>query len=194
LINFSTKMTEAERPKNATLADFIKDNYTLITSLAAFVALTAFSFQLDNPEAKLGLSAAALFGALLLGIELFFRLPPRPHHWRLVLFDLVLLALFGELGRYWFLHFTVVWVPAVVAFSPVLTLVFLSAGITLLLRAVVKFVATRIFKRSLDAERFERGSQFAFLFIMALLLATVIWGLHRIDGHQFHIKLPWLSR
>jgi hypothetical protein len=150
-------MTEQEPLKKPRLSDFIKDNSTLVTSFAAFVALTAFSFQLDDPETKLALSATALFGALLLGIELFSRLPPRSYHWRLQVFVFVLSCLFIEIGSYWLSHFRAIWI---------------SLSVTLALRKAVRFVAIHAFKRSLDAERFERGSQIAFIFFMVLLLAT----------------------
>jgi hypothetical protein len=180
-------MTEQEPLKKPTLSDFIKDNSTLVTSFAAFVALTVFSFQLDNPETKIGLSATALFGALLLGIELFSRLPPRPYHWRLQVFVIVLLCLFVEMGSYWLSHFRAIWVTVLIASTPMVLVVFISALVTLALRKAVQFVAARGFKRSLDAERFERGSQIAFIFFMVLLIAIGMWGLHRMNGHQFQI-------
>jgi hypothetical protein len=178
-------MTDQEPIRKVTLADFIKDNSTLVTSFAAFVALTAFSFQLDKPEAKLGLSAAALFGALILGIELLSRLPPRPHHWRLQIFALVLLCLFVEMGWYWLSRFRAIWVTSLVAATPMVLVVLISALVTLTLRKAVQFIAARLFKRSLDAQRFERGSQIAFIFFMVLLLGIGMWVLQR--GVSFHI-------
>lgn len=52
----STQLSEsnspdAPRPK-VTLKEFIEDNSKLITSMAAFVALTAFALQLDNTDVK----------------------------------------------------------------------------------------------------------------------------------------------
>src|SRR5258705_507978 len=95
----------------ATLADFIDQNSKLVTSVAAFVALTAFSLQIENPEIKLYFSALTFLAAGLLALELWAKLPSLPYHWRLTAFSHVLTILVFAMGYYWFTKFPAVWVP-----------------------------------------------------------------------------------
>lgn len=136
-----------------TLTDFIELNSKLITSLAAFMALTAFALQLDKAQGAVGLSdlsAAALFAALLISVELFGNLPPRPRHWRLEFFEITLLCLFVSIGRYWFSHYREVWIGVLLSAIPIVLLLSVSGALSIVSRRVVVSVATRVLKRDME--------------------------------------------
>ncbi len=89
--------------EKATLSQFIDGNYNLITSMAAFIALTAFSSHLNDSEIKTWVAGLALLAAALLAMELFFKLRfDGTQHWRLEAFRFILLVLIFCIGRYWF--------------------------------------------------------------------------------------------
>lgn len=176
--------------QKASLADFIKDNSTLITSLAAFVALTAFSLQLEKEHAHLGLPAAALLGAVLISIELFWRVPHGPREWRLVLFEIVLLCLPVAMGQCWFSNYPELWMPALIGLIQTVLFVVVAALATYAVRSAAKELAPLFFKGPIGGERLQKASSVAFLFFLFLTLGGWVWVLHKLQGRQIQIKLP----
>jgi hypothetical protein len=178
------------RPK-ATLARFIDDYSKLVTSIAAFVALTAFASQLDNYDAKLYLSGLCLLAAVLLGIELYRQLPPEPHHWLLKAFSLNLTLLVFGMGWYWVSRFTVVWGPIIFA----VIYVFVFAGLPYLfahfVTKLIVLVAARLFHCQIRAEMKTRIEQVGFFGLIGSLLLCGFWVLYKFCGHPIRIHLPF---
>ena len=87
--------------KPASLKHFIDENHNLLTALAVFVTLTAFSSKIDMPDIQIYLPALFLFGSVLILIELLANVPTLPHSWRLDLFQRLLVILPIGLGYYW---------------------------------------------------------------------------------------------
>lgn len=167
-------------PEKMTLSKFVEDNYKLFTGMAAFIALTAFASQSTDNEAKTVLAGGALLAACLFALELFFRLPFNNQHWRLALFELVMAGLTLEIGRYFFLHFAVIWGPAV---SMILVLVFLMGPPVLL-----GTLADWILKRTRMSERARQRVGFS-IFIGSFVLLYVL-AQFRLGGHSISIHVP----
>jgi hypothetical protein len=183
-------MKEQEPSKKISLADFIEENSKLVTSFAAFVALAAFSLQLDKPEARFYLSAAALFGALLLGIELFFRLPLVGEvHWRLKLFELVLFSLLWGMTWYWFSRFKEVWISTLVGLVPLFIFLLICGLLTYALEKAARIFFARVLKRDLNKAWAERVPLISAIFLFLLLVGGWLWVMHRSGGRE--IRLPF---
>jgi hypothetical protein len=182
-------MNEREPSKKITLAEFIEENSKLVTSFAAFVALAAFSLQLDKPEVKIGISAAALLGALLLVIELFWRVPPREAHWRLRLFDLVLLGLFSEMAWYWCSRFKEVWILALIGLAPLFIFLLICGLLTYALEKAGKTFVSRVLKRDLSEARIARVRLISVISSLILLVGGCLWAARRLGGHE--IRFPF---
>jgi hypothetical protein len=187
---------EQEPIQKTTLTEFIEVNSKLITSLAAFIALTAFALQLDKAQGAVGLSdvsAAALFAAFLISFELFWNLRVRTQHWRLALFQIALLCLFVSIGRYWFSHYKEVWIGVLLSAIPIVLLLAISVALSIVARKVVVSVATRVLKRDMEPKRMERVSEI--IFIAFLVLSLVGWGWlgTKVRAHTIQIKVPWVE-
>ncbi|HEY4951570.1 MAG TPA: hypothetical protein VIH88_14635 [Candidatus Acidoferrales bacterium] len=176
--------------KKATLSEFIDENSKLITSLAAFVALTVFSSQIAKDQTGFGLPAASLLGAILISVELFYKTPPRLREWRLELFELVLLTLPVWMGWYWFSTYRNFWISVLVTFLPVI-LMFVVAG--LLTHALDKAYqkAARLLKREVRPERSRHWSAIVFITFLCLLIYGSTWLAHRLAAHPLNVKIPW---
>jgi hypothetical protein len=162
------------QPK-ATLSEFIDDHSKLVTSLAAFVALTAFSLQLEIADVKPFLPALAFVGAVALALELWAQIPPPPHHWRLALFAFVVPLLPAMMAFYWFEKFHDAWLPLLPFFVGFIVQVGFSSLITHLFTNMVTFVATRWFHRDIQPRTMLRVEQFGFLFSMILFAVGMFW-------------------
>jgi len=168
-------------PEKITLHGFVEDNYKLITGMAAFIALTAFASQLTDDEGKTALAGGALLAACLFAMELFFRLPVNNKHWRLALFEMVMLGLTLAIGRYFVLHFPVIWGSAV---SAILVLIFLM-GPPVLLGMAANWILKRITRIS---EQMRQRVGF-FVFVVSCVLLYILVQI-RAGGHSVSIHLP----
>lgn len=181
---------EIGHPK-ATLAQFIEDNSKLVTSMAAFVVLTAFSSQLDNNDAKLYLSGLCFLAAVLLGIELFRQLPPEPHHWLLKAFSLNLTVLVFGMGWYWVSRFTVVWAPIIFFVVEIVVFVVLPLVFVHFVTKLIVLVAARFFHRQVRDEMKTRIEQVGFFGLVGSLFLCGLWVFYRLGGHRITIRLPF---
>ena len=172
------KKTPSEK---ITLYMFVDDNYKLITCMAAFIALAAFSSQLNDTEAKTTLAGCALLAVCLFAMELFFRLPVNNQHWRLWLFELVMLALTFEIGRYFFLHFPVVWGP----FAGVILNMLIFLGPPLLLGSVADWVLRARTQMNDRVRHRVAFSIFAGSFLLIFILVQI-----GLSGHPISIHVP----
>jgi hypothetical protein len=181
------------RHSQGTLARFIDDNSKLVTSLAAFIALTAFSSQLENSDLKILFAALTFLAATLLGLELHSVLPDRPRHWRLEAFSLVLLILVASMGRYWFEKFSALWVPVLLYVIQTVVLLGLAVLLTYLLTETIKFITTKLFKREIRANVMLRVSRIVLVFCAALVVAGFFWTSRKLAAHPITIHFPKLS-
>jgi hypothetical protein len=179
------------RPKG-TLARFIDDNSKLVTSLAAFIALTAFSSQLDNSDLKSLFAALTFLAATLLALELESVLPDRPRHWRLEAFSLVLFMLVTSMVWYWFKKFPALWVPTLLYVIQTVVLLGLAALLTYLLTEAIKFVTTKLFKREIPANVMLRVSRIVLVFCAALVVVGFFWTSGKLAAHPIKIHIPGL--
>lgn len=184
-------------PGESTLAQFIEENSKLITGFAAFIALTAFSNQLDNANAKLEVSGLAFLGAFLLAYELLMRLPTAPWHWRLQAFGLVLLCLVGFMGGYWIREYQPLWVGAISPLTITLVLILVFLGLPLLLAIsvtrLVRIIAMRFFHHHISTDMLQRLNQIIFFSLFAFLVLSVgligVW----YQGRKIPIHIPFLK-
>jgi hypothetical protein len=181
--------TQYGDPK-ATLAAFIKENSTLVTSFAAFVALTAFSLQLDVSDTKIFLPALTFVGALLLGFELMMQIPPPPHQWRLALFDRIFTPLLLFMAWYWVEKFPTVWGTFLWSVICVVLVTVVPALLAHLVTKAVEFIAACL-HRNIQPKTMNRIGLFVFLTLEFVLVAGTIWIFRRLAGHQFKIQLPF---
>jgi hypothetical protein len=88
-------------PQRATLTGVIEANSKLVTAFAAFAGLAAFAQRLEHPTwASHGLSALAILGVVLFGLELMANLPQQPRQWRVLYFELLIGGVTGLLLLY----------------------------------------------------------------------------------------------
>lgn len=177
-----------------TLGQFVEDNSKLITSVAAFVALTAFSSQLDNGDIRLLFPALTFLAAALLGFELLEKLPDRPRHWRLEAFSLVLLLLVVSMGWYWFSKFPALWVPTLFYLIQTVALLGLTALLSYLLTKAIKFVSTKLFRREIQANAMLRVSRIVFVCCAVLVVAGLFWTSRKLAAHPITIHIPKVSQ
>lgn len=185
---FMPESEKESRPSKATLSAFIRENTTLVTALAAFVALTAFFTQLKDPEIQATLPGATLIGAVLIAFELFMNAPPPPRHWRLATFEVVLFALLASVGWYWLRTFSTLWAPLVTMFVVGGIFLGLSVALTFL---TTKFVngAAHLLRKDISHRQLMTLSRGLFL----TFLFAIIFALTR--GLTFRIHIPgWLAR
>jgi hypothetical protein len=179
----------------ATLAQFIEANSKLVTSIAAFVALTAFSSQIDNADIKLHFSALSFSAAGLLTLELLAKFPPPPRHWRLEAFSFVLTILVAAMGYYWFVKFPAVWVPqvATVLYVVVAFVVLLvpASGLTHISTKGINFIIARIWKREPQQPFIRRIRMVVFLTWTALVFAGLVWVSKKLAAHPIRVHIPW---
>ena len=177
----------------ATLAKFIEDNSKLVTSLAAFVALTAFSSQLDS-DLKPVFAALSFLGATLIGLELESALPDRPRHWRLEVFSLVLFVLVASMGWYWFHKFAAFWEPTLIFVIQTVVLLGLAALLAYLLTEAIKFIWTKLFKRQIQPKVMLRVSRLVLVCCAVLVVAGLFWTSKKLAAHPITIHIPKLSK
>jgi len=188
----SNPQPSSGRPK-ATLEEFIKIHSQLITGIAAFIALTVFSSQLNNNEIKVYFSALTFLAAVLLSLELLLAFPPPPLHWRLEIFSVALGGLVFMMGWYWFTQFPLVWVPLTGLFVQSLVLFGLAALLKHFAMKAVKFVAARIFGKELQANQTLHGvtvSQLMFLGCSLLVFVSLFWTFHKLGGRTIPTPNP----
>jgi hypothetical protein len=179
------------------LTQFVDDNSKLITSLAAFIALTVFSAQIKDSEVQASLSSATLLGAILLTLELVTRTPARPRQWRLEAFQGVVLMILANVGWYWFKSFPFIWVLALSVIQVTLIYV-LTATFAHLFGLAVKLFTIRLLHRDVTHEQFLRLSRFARTLFVVVVFWGLIWvlfkgqdwALTKLNQHAFSIKLP----
>lgn len=187
-----TTTTTSQSSAPVTLERFIDENSKLVTSIAAFVALAAFSFQLDV-DRFYTLSALSLIAALVLGLELQSRIPSSPRHWRLNLFASVLATIILVMGvvwidKFWGLWTTLLWrlVPAILVLA-VLLLLTVSLGKT------VSLVASKVLRLTLDDAREVRIRQTIFVTCAVLCVVAFFVAWAKLGGHIYTIKTPsWM--
>jgi hypothetical protein len=177
------------KPPVATLGQFIEEHSKLVTSMAAFIALTAFASQLSDADVGPIFSALTFMAAALLGFELLMKLPPPPRHWRLETFSYVLSLLVILMGWYWFSNFPGLWLSLVFFLIELVLLVGAAALLTYLLTAAVGLVATKLFKSSIRPVVFLRISKAGFVFCAILVFAGLLWASKKLSGHTINIHL-----
>jgi hypothetical protein len=189
--------TESNPPEHAspkaTLGQFIEENSKLITSIAAFVALTAFSSQMDNGEIKLYFSALTFLAAVLLTLELHSKFPIPPHHWRLGAFSHILTILVAAMGWYWFSQFPAVWVPQLFSLIQGVVLLGVAVLLTYSLTAAIKFAITKLFRSKIQDKVMSRISLVVFLCCAVLLVAGLFWVSRKLAAHPITIHIPKVS-
>jgi hypothetical protein len=188
-------VTEPELVKKppATLKNFIEDQSKLVTSIAAFIALTAFSGQLDDAEIKFAFPALTLLGAALLTWELVGQLPERPREWKLELFSLILPIMVFLMARYWFFRFPTIWVPVVGTAVEMLIFFGLAIGLTVLITKCIGFTAARLFKRPIPSQVMTRVSQVGFVAFCLLVVFAFGRVSQALASHPLKIHVPtWL--
>jgi hypothetical protein len=174
-----------------TLGDFIEAHSKLVTSIAAFIALTAFSSQIDkSSDIKLFFPGLTLLAAIILTFELHSKLPGRPLHWRLDVFSNILTLLTVAMAWYWVSQFPVLWVPVV---GYVLEMGVFIGGALLLTHLLTKAVTTitsKLFKRSVPPTAMERISQTGFVLFSVVFVAGLIWAGHKLSSHPISVHIP----
>lgn len=190
--------TESPSPQKSvakfTLSQFIEDNSKLITSVAAFVALTAFSSQLDNGDIKILFPALTFLAAALLSFELLRKLPAPPRHWRLEAFSLILANLVLLMGWYWLSKFPVVWVPTLGYLVEIVLFIGLAVLLTRFFSKVTKVIAAKLFKREIRTDAMLRVPQFWFVFCMVLALMGLLWASRKLANRPIKIHIPVISQ
>jgi hypothetical protein len=184
------KLAEPERnaPAKVGLAQFVEDNSKLITSIAVFIALTAFGTQLKDVEIQSTLPGVTLIAACLLTYELLARAFILRSHWRLEFFQIVLMMLLVDVGLYWFKTFTSLWVP-------LLNVAILSVGffgptiiLFMLVTRLVKVVAIRLLHRHVTDEMIAlRLPPAAFFFSSVVVVLGWIWVLRKHGPITIHV-------
>jgi hypothetical protein len=150
-------MGEANQSVKATLRDFIDTQSKLVTSIAAFIALTVFGGQLDDGSGiKIFISALTLSAAILLTWELLINLPEPPREWRVELFSHILSLLTIFMVWLWFSKFPAAWVP--LAGLALTMLVFFGLAIlsTYPLKKLSNILAGKLIKRPLRLNETNR--------------------------------------
>ena len=180
---------ESPQPK-ATLYQFIEDNSKLITSTAAFVALTAFSAQVDDTGIKIALGCTTFLGAFLLSFELMMRVPLPPRQWRLEAFQLILMTLPVFIGWYWLTKFQEFWVPLAASIVEMILVLLICVLATYVFTKCVQVVA-RSFRREMEPAVLRRVSQVGFVLSMILFVVAWIWVMHRFGGRQIKLHVPF---
>lgn len=178
--------------QKASLSQFVEDHSKLITGIAAFIALAAFSSQLstqgdETKYAKLFISGLSMLAAILLTWELSAKLPPPPHQWRLSIFANILVLMLMMLVLYWGSQFPTIWglFLMIVVGIALLGLPFLLITIfsALALTRVIGFVSARVFRRDVSAHTRERVSKGLFFALLFGIAAALFWFAGR-SGHR----------
>jgi hypothetical protein len=185
-----SRPADAQRSK-ASLSDFVKNNSTLITGVAAFAALTAFfSNQLKDTELQATLPAVTLLGAFLLAFELVTCTPAPPHSWRLAVFQMVLAMLVFYVGWYWLKAFPVFWVPLVGAILNLVLVLTLPILLTHLSGKIATRVAKRILSKEIEDVTLIRIQQVLFVFLLLANVVGYFWAAHKLIPHEIKVKVP----
>jgi hypothetical protein len=191
----SPAIEPTQPPEKATLFQFIEENSKLVTSIAAFIALAAFSSQWDNiSDIKSFFPALPILAAALLSLELLSRLPPEPHQWRLGAFTTVLSVSVFSMIWYWFAKFRTVWGLVLFTVVQLFLFIVLPALVAHLFTKATSLVITKLFHREIRTITMQRISQSLFFLLIACLFLVFIWISHRFGGRQFTVHLPsWLG-
>jgi hypothetical protein len=189
--------TESNSPevvsRKATLGEFIDVNSKLVTSIAAFAALTAFSSQMDNGDIKFIFPGLTFLAAVLLTIELSTLMPPRPLHWRLELFSQILGLMTLLMGAYWFSKFPALWGSVVVFAISMVIFLGIPAVLAHFLTKLIKIVAAKLFNREIGANAILRTGQIIFITCALCGLLGLSWNSKRLARHPVKIHIPTLS-
>lgn len=190
---YSTTSTSSQGHEEATLSKFIDENSKLVTSIAAFVALTAFSSQLGNNELRFFFAAVSFLIAILLSLELYSQIPSLPHHWRLKAFWEVFPLLVVFMGFYWVSTFPQVWVPIIGMLLQMIILLGPPTLITHLVAKAIPVVALRLFKRQIHKDVMMRVSQIVFILLACLMLVGLLWVSRRVAAHPIKLNISSLT-
>jgi hypothetical protein len=189
-----TPLTESNLPEpavsKASLSQFIKEHSKLVTGIAAFVGLTAFSSQLSNNDIRPLFPALTFLAAALLALELLMKLPEPPREWRLEIFSMVLAVLVIMMGWYWRSNFPVVWVPALLFLIEIVVLIGLAALLTYLLMWIIGLLATKLLKREMQTYVRLRITQVLFVCCAFLVVAGLVWTSRKLAAHPITIHIP----
>jgi Ca2+/Na+ antiporter len=186
----SAAPTQLPSDAKATLSEFIDNNYKLVTSLAAFIAVTAFSSQLPANDIKLDMAGFAFLGAFLLAFELLRKLPASPRQWRLDAFAYVLVILLFTMGQYWVTQFQTIWAPLLSVTVVLVLFLVLTALPAHLLTKPTKFIAKRFFHRDVPTNVENRLSQYGFFFFVGMLFVAWLLIEWKFAGRQLSIHFP----
>jgi len=174
----------------ATLNDFIEAHSKLVTSIAAFIALSAFSAQIDIEGTKLYFSALTFLVAVLLVFELLSQFPPAPRHWRLELFLYLLIFLMLMMGQYWVLKFPSVWVPLAGAGLNIVIFLIFPDLLTNPIKKAIVFTTMRVFKRELKAKTQDHVSLIVFVILSLMVFGAWTWIMYKYGGRSITIHVP----
>ena len=181
-------------PPKATLGAFIEDNSKLVTSIAAFIALTAFSTQIDSSsDIKFLFPGLSFFAAALLSFELLMNFPDPPRHWRLELFSSTIAFLTIAMGWYWFSQFPVLWVPLAAYFVYMCLFLGAAALLTYLFTRILTLGFAKLFKRTVRPDVMHRISRTGFLVCVLIIFAGLMWTSHKLPSQPnqgTHSNLP----
>src|SRR6202035_4540760 len=121
-----------------------------------------------------------LFGALLLILELFLRIPPEgaEKSGRLLAFELVVLALGGSLAWMWFKRFPIAWGTAVLLVSFILIVV-VAALIGFVAGIPFRWLLPRLLHRDLKANEQQLLSLVTVVLSIALVWGGLLWLSHK---------------
>jgi hypothetical protein len=160
-------------PTQHTLSDFVDDHYKLITSVAAFTALTVFFTQVDNNELKVYLPALTFLITIMFALELGAKFPPPPLHWRLKVVEYLFPLVLAMMSFYWVSKFLGVWAPLLFGL--------LEGGLFLAFAALIagglKWVTKQVYRKWLDRDVNELSGKWvspSFLIFSALLIFGVL--------------------
>lgn len=162
--------------RQMSLFDFIEKNQKLLTTIVAFIALTAFLIQVSAGNSFLSnlVPGIPLFGALLLILELYLQFPveARDASWRLGLFQLVVLALGFALGWMWVERFPTA-TAGVLLLAFALVFFLIMTVFALFLAKPMTLVTTKLIGRKLSS----RQSQYVFLGSVVLVAVLFFAGM-----------------
>ena len=174
------------------LSQFVRDNSTLITGVAAFAALTAFfATQLKDVELQAILPGLTLLGAFLLAFELLTLTPAPPRHWRLAVFEMVLMMLVVYVGWYWLKTFAVMWVPLVGAVVNMFLLFAIPVVLTYVLGKTLTFVTVHVRHKQIADVTLIRTQRTAFFLFLVADAAVYFWAVHKLIPRPIAIHAPF---
>lgn len=154
-------VTGTPEVKEHRLCQFVEDNHKLLTALGVFIALTAFSAQLQVKQLGYFLSFLLFVATSLLWIELWTQFPSGESNWRLMAFENVLMMSGFLYVFYCLVEFRFAWW----AFLPLV----IAAVMLTILSAVAKRLD--LFNRAFRA---RRGQKETVRIVLGILVIAVV--------------------